>query len=50
MSVEAATTPVRAGFELDEASLLGWLRHAVPELADAQALTVRQFQIGRAHV
>ncbi len=49
MSVEAVTTPVRPGFEMDEAALLAWLRSAVDEFADAKSLSVRQFRGGQSN-
>ena len=46
MSTEQSTTPVRAGFELDTAALLQWLRNHVPEFASASTLELRQFRGG----
>lgn len=49
MSVEEATTPVRAGFELDPPALLDWLRANVPELSSASRIEVRQFRGGQSN-
>ncbi|MEY4376674.1 MAG: hypothetical protein RJB26_1224, partial [Pseudomonadota bacterium] len=49
MSIEQSTTPVRAGFELDTAALLQWLRVHVPEFAGANTLELRQFRGGQSN-